>query len=280
MKKIIILVITILILFVASIYTGDELQKDTYIYDLETVESINISLDEADINIITADIDKIQVEISSNLKTQEDETYFCYIENNSLYIENYIKDEKSYINPKTKINIYIPVESYVNAINIDIAKGSISITDLSIDNINLSGEDIKININNSSVNDIKINTEFGNIKIKDTTVQYLNINSVKSKIVLEHIVCETANIDSTVKTSIDYINSVINYFYTSGVNLDINLTLYDSYDYVISTDKSLKNENFEYVDEVYRYDTDPQEDVLYFNFIDTDVNNINFTEKQ
>lgn len=280
MRKILIVIVFLIILLLASIYGGNTTINQSATYEIDEVNEIVVNMNKADVNFITTEIDKVQVEISSNALTQNDEYYFSYVEEGVLYVQNFVKDESYLLNPRTKINIYVPIESNVDQVSVKINQGSISLDNMQLTNANLQGHDVSINVVDSVIDKLNIGTAFGKVNIKNTNSLDVIINTTRSSIEIEHLLSNTISINSSEKANIKFVDSVVSMFKTSGENINMDVSLYDSYDYVINSDETFSNPNFAVNGETYTYDIENQEGEAVFYLVNTTINNIEFITKQ
>lgn len=281
MKNFIIIILVAIVVLIGSTINQEEVITDSVSYDVEGIEKISINVDQADVNITAAEVDQIQVEATYSKDTEEQEHYFSYIEDNTLYIDNYIVKDTGILNTDAKINVYVPIESNVSEINVDIDYGSISASDIEMTTFNIFTNEADVNVSDCTINNLRIETNFANVAVKNTISEQIDIVGEKANIILDHVNSKVININSEIKMVVDFVYCVTNEFNITGNEIELLMTLYDNINYNITSNTIITAPNFMDTnsDGIYEYKAVEPVDTATFNFTNVEVENILMVQK-
>lgn len=281
MKNFIIIILVAIVILIASTLNQDEVVTNSVSYEVEGIETISVNVDQADVNITAAEVDQIQVESTYSENTEDQEHYFSYVEGNTLYIDNYIAQDRGVFDTDAKINIYVPIESNVEEINVDIDYGSISTSDIEMTTFNIYTNEADVNVSDCSINNLRIETNFANVTIQNTISEVIDIVGEKANILLDHVNSKAININSELKMVVDFVYCVTNEFNITGNDIELLMTLYDNMNYNIASNTLINNIYFSdnNGDNIYEYKAVEPVDTANFNFENVEVKNILMVQK-
>ncbi len=228
--------------FTQKIFFGKQSNKIIYDEEFSDIDTIYVNVDNANINFINRDSNKIRVEIYSNRKNVSLKSYNKKV---SVITENM---HKCLFCTMNVINIYAP-SSFKEYINISNKYGHVNLENFENASIAITNKFghttvgkanmLKIiegrgNINVKSANEMSVRNSWGNIRIDDVNVielhskiSNISINNINKKVFLEtdfgNVVISKINIikDSLVKNNCGDVT--INEIKEDGGTLDVKV---------------------------------------------------------
>lgn len=270
---------TILVIIIVFGVTFDLNEKTTTEYntDISTIDTININLDNAIIEIKATAEPEATIEVVQNKYEKNDHSIYFKNDGSILEISQYNNDKKKSIFKgfsSDKITIYIPKTKILDTLNYDVIDGKLNIFGPSIDNINISAKDIVINSSDGHFKDMNVNASIGNVYLnKDVGDQvYLNIqkggieiaNSRFTKVDIMSLNNSKVLLDSVISNAINVDDS----------NNDIILKLNKDKNYNISTLKEIIDDRFSKINGGYKYQGSAEEETNNMNFSNNNIKSI------
>ncbi len=219
----------------------------------QTIDNIVIDLTDANFSI-TSTVDKdIKIEHIYSKQDVSNSNLYAYQEDGTLYINEYMYNQKSLINKKEVINVYIPEEYQFKTINITNDTGTVSVDNVFVDNLTIESQTGNIDIANSNFDSLVIKGDQFGVNIASVVNNNATINVDKAVVEINNSILDNLNITSVSDSNVVLSKNVANNVIVNGPHTNLTMDLSDSVDYNIITNKSIANLKFKRTDTGYQY---------------------------
>ncbi len=252
MKHIKVIAFAIFIFIFGLVFNFSDFSTTLKTIPVGNIDTINIASDYSIVNFALGNNEEILVEINTSFVSNKNQTFYSYIEENTLFIEPNIKEEAGFFKNQNEITIYIPDEMIFETLNYNVDQGKLTINNLVINTINIKSEEIVVNIFDNSFDTINLESDFATFKLYQAVGNVINFNASNGLVQLNRSTIDTSLFNFNNEGIFNFNNSVIKLLTLTGNNITSSLSLTTANNYKIFTDEIINNQNLEKVSTFYQ----------------------------
>lgn len=248
-------------------------------FDMEdqNITTIDVNALGANVSIATTVDKDIKIEHAYSKAENPSSSLYTYVENNTLYVNEYPHIPKNIISKKESVNIYIPEEYSIEKLDVETDSGKINMDSIETGELNVKSVSGNVDLANVKVDDLSVIGGTFGTNLSNIVAKNLDSKMDSNELTLKNSIIDNVNIANGAKSAVLIEKLVTNDVSVTGLETDVKLNLNEENDYIFNTGLMLPNSRLEATDKGYQYVKNELKQKTTYNLNDLESVELTFT---